>query len=90
MSACSLQSKIIFKRLTPLVSFITSRVEENVASPLLLPRLVHVSDGKQLGLVLHSQVAVSDLGKIIVIVIVVIVVVAEDLADMSIDAEALR
>ena len=58
--------------------------------PLLLPRLVHIGDGKQLGLVLHRQVVVSDLSKINIIVIVVIVVVAVDLADMSIDAEALH
>ena len=75
---------------TPLVRFIASRVEENVASPLLLPRLVHVGDGEQLGLVLHREVVVSDLSKIIIIVVVVIAVVAEDLADMSIDAKALR
>ena len=51
---------------------------------------MHVSDGKQLGLVLHREVVVSDLSKINIIVIVVIVVVAVDLADMSIDAEALH
>ena len=52
---------------------------------------MHISDGKQLGLVLHRQVVVSDLTKIIIIVVIVVtVVVAKDLADMSINAEALH
>ena len=45
---------------TPFALFVPGWVEEDVVSPLLLSPLVHVSDGKEFGLVFHKEVVVEN------------------------------
>ena len=45
---------------TPFAFLVAGWVEEDVVSPLLLPPLVHVGDGEELGLVFHKEVLVEN------------------------------
>ena len=45
---------------TPFALFVPGWVKEDVVSPLLLPPLVHVGDGKEFGLVFHKEVVVEN------------------------------
>ena len=45
---------------TPFALLIPGWVEENIVGPLLLPLLMDIGDGKQLGLVFHKELVIKN------------------------------